>query len=249
MMIVNAINKISVCMATYNGELWIGKQINSILKQIGINDEIIIVDDCSTDATVSIIKAFSDNRIKLFVNSINMGVNYSFEAALNKAVGEIIFLSDQDDIWYDNKSKTILKSFIEDTQLTLIVSEADIINEFDVVQKNTYFSTRGPFIHGVIPNLLKSKFLGCAMAFRSSLLKYVLPFPKQMPGHDMWIGLVNEYYGKSKFIPTPLIAYRRHDKNASPYKRQSILKMLIWRYQLISGLLQRIAMIFFTQFK
>ena len=94
---------ISVCIATYNGEKYIKQQLLSILKQIKVNDEIIISDDHSTDKTFNIIKSFNDTRIKFFLNNKGKGYTRNFENALEKAHGDIIFLSDQDDIWIDNK--------------------------------------------------------------------------------------------------------------------------------------------------
>jgi len=94
--------KISVCMATYNGERYLKEQLDSILKQLSFTDEIIISDDGSQDRTIEIIESFGDSRIKLF-HSTQQNLIYNFENALSKASGDIIFLSDQDDIWYENK--------------------------------------------------------------------------------------------------------------------------------------------------
>src|SRR5690606_26359089 len=94
--------KISVCMATYNGENHIEEQLESILKQLKDNDEVIISDDGYSDKTIELIKGFNDPRIKLFLNSFR-NIILNFEFALSKATGDFIFLSDQDDIWYDNK--------------------------------------------------------------------------------------------------------------------------------------------------
>ena len=94
---------VSVCMATYNGEKYIKEQIDSILSEIKENDEIVISDDNSTDCTVEIIKSYNDDRIKLYhSNARNFKKN--FENARNKAKGDIIFLSDQDDVWIFVKS-------------------------------------------------------------------------------------------------------------------------------------------------
>ena len=95
--------KISVCMAAYNGENYIEKQISSILCQLKPDDELVIVDDCSKDRTINVIKNFNDSRIKLLKNKFNYGVVATFERALSAAEGNIIFLSDQDDEWIDNK--------------------------------------------------------------------------------------------------------------------------------------------------
>lgn len=100
---------ISVCMATYNGQKYIEEQLRSILQQISDEDEIIISDDGSKDETLSIISTIDDSRIKIYVNDGTHGFTHNFENALSKSNGDIIFLSDQDDIWTENKVQTVLK--------------------------------------------------------------------------------------------------------------------------------------------
>lgn len=92
-------------MTTYNGEKYISVQLDSILKQLSENDEVIISDDSSTDRTVDVIKNFKDKRIKLYEDNHFHSPIFNFENALEKASGDIIFLSDQDDVWLDNKVK------------------------------------------------------------------------------------------------------------------------------------------------
>lgn len=99
---------ISVCMATYNGEKYIKEQIDSILKQLGSDDELVISDDGSSDGTIDIILGYHDPRIHLYKGSFHSPA-FNFENALKNATGDFIFLSDQDDIWYDNKVPEILK--------------------------------------------------------------------------------------------------------------------------------------------
>ena len=118
---------ISVCMATYNGESYISAQINSILLQLDSDDEIVIIDDCSSDETRKIILDFSDKRIKLFVNKYNMGPVYSFQRALHLSRGEFIFLADQDDVWKKNKVKKIMEAF-SDSSNALIVHDAIVVD-------------------------------------------------------------------------------------------------------------------------
>lgn len=224
-------------MATYNGERWVLQQLDSILAQLNSTDEVVIVDDCSTDNTILAISSIKDKRIKLFQNAENLGVISSFERAIGLSKGKIIFLSDQDDIWETNKVESVTKAFARKDNISLVMSDALIINESGQVRPYTYFKKRGTYRRGIVNNLMKSKSLGCAMAFRSELKECFLPFPKYLPGHDMWIGLVNEFVGTTCFIDVPLIRYRRHQNNDSPENRQSILKMIKWRLQLILGLI------------
>ncbi|MEM7284240.1 MAG: glycosyltransferase family 2 protein [Pseudomonadota bacterium] len=230
---------ISVCMATYNGEAWIKIQLDSILEQLGEADEVVLVDDGSTDSTLDVVAAIDDTRIKVYKNSRNLGVDRTFERAISLAQGDLLFLSDQDDIWYPDKVGKVTGLFDSDPTTTLVLSDAAIIDAAGKTDGSTYFGDRGKFLPGVVPNLVKSKFLGCSMAFRAEMAAKSLPFPHPIPGHDMWIGVINEVYGKSRFVDETLIGYRRHGSNASPYTHQGLWQMLVWRWQLLRGLLMR----------
>ena len=208
---------ISVCIATYNGGKYIHKQIESILLQLSFNDEIIISDNGSTDETIEIISAFNDVRIKIFHkektsknNSINCFQN--FEYALTKATGDVIFLSDQDDIWAPNKVETILPFF---NSVDLIVHDCYLIDSAERVTLESYFKRRGSG-KGVIKNFIANTYLGCCMAFKKDILKLAIPFPLSIPMHDVWLGIVAGCFYKVKFIPNKLTYYREHESNVSP---------------------------------
>lgn len=226
--------KISVCMATHNGSQYVEKQINSILTQLSVNDELIIVDDCSCDHTVDIIQGFEDHRICIIQNYSNIGVINNFEKAILNAQGDIIFLSDQDDIWMPNKIQEVTKIFTQQRNVTLVTSNIGVIDEDDNLISNSKLV--GDFIPSFIPNLFRPRFRGCTLAFRREMLNYFLPFPKDIPMHDIWIGLVNEIYGQTFYIDKPLIKYRRHSNNVTSDRHAAIIKILKWRYSLFKNL-------------
>jgi glycosyltransferase involved in cell wall biosynthesis len=233
---------ISVCMSTYNGSLYIERQLGSILCQLGKDDEVILVDDHSTDATLEVIEKLSDKRIKIYRNGSNEGVLRTFERAIRLASGDIIFLSDQDDIWYPEKVGRFLQVFDGQPDVTLVLSDAKVINDVDEDVAESFFEARGGFTPGLWHNIAKNKYLGCTMAFRRSMVDKFLPFPKDIPMHDMWIGCVNSLYGKSIFLDTPLMGYRRHQHNVSPARRQGFAQILVWRWQLAKNLFLRYIM-------
>lgn len=235
--------KISVVMATYNGVEYIESQIFSILHQIGIGDEVIVVDDCSTDQTLDTISRFNDPRIHVFQNPSNRGVRYSFERAIELASGEILFLADQDDIWKSNKVSNYVDIFAKYPDITLVLSDAQIIDKDGNRIIDSYFARRGGFTAGLLANVIKNRYLGCVMAFRRSILPSILPFPSSIPQHDMWIGVINQVYGSCFYIDMPLLEYRMHDKNtssAATNKRADLGQMIIWRYGLLRALITRI---------
>ncbi|MFZ4855522.1 MAG: glycosyltransferase family 2 protein [Desulfuromonadaceae bacterium] len=202
---------LSVCMATYNGERFVGQQIATILTQIGSEDELIVSDDGSTDSTYRIISSIADPRICLISNSNPGSPARNFENALRYARGALIFLADQDDIWEPNKIavQTALLSYYD-----LVVSDCLLIDKSGNLLADSFFALQGSG-PGFFKNLYKNSFLGCCMAFRRSILKKVLPFPPAIAMHDIWIGLIAELYGSTYFCPEKLVCYRRHDSSAS----------------------------------
>lgn len=235
---------ISVCMATYNGEKYIRQQIESILIQLEKNDELIISDDMSIDNTLKIVNSFCDSRIKVHIHKENHGFVKNFENALSFARGDYIFLSDQDDIWMPNKVSIAMKYL---KKYDFIVSDCITIDE----NENVISSSRIKDYNirtGFWRLMLKTRYLGCCMAFNRKILNCVLPFPSNsyLLEHDLWIAAVAECYFKTSLIEEPLIKYRRHGGNVSSggsskgyclpvkiYRRIYRLNKLIARYPMI----------------
>jgi len=230
--------KISVCMAAWNGERYIRQQLRSILDQLQADDEVILVDDASIDNTRECVRALNDPRVRLIVNDRNCGVTQTFERALHHASGELIFLSDQDDLWEPNKVAVTLSAFRQYPEFRMVVSDASIIDEEGELIAPSYFAARGAFSDGVITNLLRGKYLGCVMAFRSSLIAEIFPFPHTARVfHDIWIGLRNRLSGgKAIFIEAPLVRYRRHNANLTPATGLSRMQQFQYRVKLFWAL-------------
>jgi len=231
-----SMNKVSVCMATYNGRAFAEAQLASILRQLRKDDELIVVDDNSKDDTLRVIDAIGDARIKVFINKTNLGVVKAFERAIREASGDIIFLSDQDDLWLENKTEKVLGLFMADPELTLVLSDAQIIDSEGAIVSSSFFTHRGGFRAGVLRNALRNGYLGCSMAFRRKMLEYFMPIPPDIPMHDMWIGIVNDIFGKTAFIDEPLIQYRRHGNNATSPHHAGLRRMLCWRASLLKNI-------------
>ena len=205
--------KISVCMATYNGEKYIKEQLESILPQLGFEDEIIISDDGSSDETINIIKSLNDNKIKIYINNQKSGVVSNFNNALTYARGDIIFLSDQDDIWLDNKVELALKKIKDYDAIVTNCMVTDA--ELNVIHKS-YFELVGSR-SGFYKNFYKSTYLGCCLVFNRKVLNTILPMPNNLlMYHDWWIGFLVDIKFSVYFENTPLLLYRRHEGTTSP---------------------------------
>jgi len=205
--------KISVCIATYNGEKFIYNQLESILLQLNIDDEVIISDDFSSDNTIFEITRFRDSRIKIVYNNGKKGYTSNFENALKYASGDIIFLSDQDDLWLPNKVDKCLE-ILENNDF--VVTDCKLIDENNHVIGNSYYKIRKNN-KSLIGNLFKFGYLGCCFAFRKEVLLKALPFPSKFKycTHDNWLMLIGMLYFRHYISDAKMILYRRHDNNAS----------------------------------
>lgn len=230
--------RVSVAMATFNGEKYIKEQLRSILDNLRTEDEVIISDDGSSDSTIEIIKGFNDDRIKI-INGPKKGVKKNFEYALKHTTGEIIFLSDQDDIWNENKLKTVLNIFEEDENITLVMHDAMVFDsENNNVIQDSFFKYRKSK-KGVINNIIKNSYIGCCIAFRKKLMNYIFPIPNRIEMHDQWIGLISDIYGNNFLCKDVLLEYRRHNCNVSKMTHYPLLRMIINRVVLIFSLIMR----------
>jgi glycosyltransferase involved in cell wall biosynthesis len=209
----------SICMATFNGEKFIHKQIKSILTNMKEEDELIVSDDNSKDSTLDIIKSFDDSRIKLFLNS-KAGVINNFQNAIQRASGKIIFLSDQDDVWMDNK-RDVIFNHLKNSSSAACLTDCNLIDGNDSIIAESFYPIKksGP---GFFKNIYRNTFLGCAMAFKKEVLMAALPFPEKIYMHDEWIGLIASLCGNVDFLPDKCFSYRRHGNNVSSMSNGTI---------------------------
>ena len=215
---------ISVCIATYNGERYIRQQIESIVCQLNVDDEIIVSDDGSTDGTLDIVKGIGDKRIKIIEGPGRKSPILNFECALKASKGDFIFLSDQDDIWKPDKVEICMKWL---KTYHCVVSDAEVTdNSLKPLYPSLYaiMQVRQGRIYNTI---WKNGYTGCCMAFRRDVVEASLPFPKDIPMHDIWIGNVAAYKYNVIFIPDRLIHFRRHENTISCNGKGS--KFTIWQ--------------------
>ena len=123
---------LSIALATYNGERYISEQLRSITCQTRLPDELVISDDASSDATQAIIKSFAQNApfpIRIVENSERVGSTGNFESAIRLCSGDIIFLCDQDDVWYSNKIALVEERFVNNPDVGAVFTDADVVDE------------------------------------------------------------------------------------------------------------------------
>lgn len=218
--------KMSVAMCSYQGEPFIAEQIASIVGQTVPPDEIIVCDDRSDDSTAALVEriaAASAVPIRLTVNDERLGSNRNFERAISLCSGDIIFLSDQDDVWMPNKVEAFRAAFAADPPLLALFSDAQVVD-----------AALGDLGYGMLDHVgigaaerarlarddafdlvVARQFVtGATLAFRSSLKSLILPIPpgSRLMIHDRWIGIAAAAVGKLGLIDRKLIQYRQHDR-------------------------------------
>ncbi|MBQ2974528.1 MAG: glycosyltransferase family 2 protein [Clostridia bacterium] len=226
--------KISVALAAYKGEQYIAEQLESILKQLGENDEIIVSDDYPAGKTRDIVlnMASSDKRIR-YIEGKGKGVVSNFENAMKNCTGDVIFLSDQDDIWLPGKVESVITEIIGGAQLVL--HDASVTDACLNITDESYFSSHGSNA-SFFGNLLRNSFVGCCMAFTREMMLEALPFPEGLPMHDWWIALIAlKKKRKTVLLQKPLILWRRHGSNVTGGKT-SFAQKITWRLKMISSL-------------
>ena len=214
---------ISICMATYNGEKYLKEQIESVIKQSYKNFELIIQDDNSTDNTLQILQEYADlPNISIFVNETNLGYIKNFETLLQRAQGEYIAISDQDDIWQEDKLDTLLHN-IQDA--TLIYSNSLLIDaEGKSLKRTLSQKLKNNFISSSEPlNFLYDNTVSAhAVLFKRELLAYLAPLPTHLY-FDQYIAMLAASLNGVKFIDKNLVEYRQHNTNTlSQNKKQKL---------------------------
>lgn len=231
--------KVSVCMATYNGAAYLYEQLDSILAELEPQDEVVIVDDASSDETVALLKAIRDPRVRVHARAENHGYVRTFEEALTLATGDVLMLADQDDVWIEGRRARLVGAMaaraVAASNLLLLDSDAPLrspltgrdwlLREADGPK---HIRNQWRILIGDAP------YFGCAMAVRRDFLDRVLPFPGYLTeSHDLWIATLANAAGELAHVEQPSIRRRLHDGNASSERPRGIRQALASRVLLL----------------
>lgn len=214
---------VTIIMATYNGELYLRAQLDSLLNQNCKDYTILIGDDASTDNTLNILKEYEEtyHNINIIQNKKQLGFVANFEKLLISCETKYIAFCDQDDIWYEDKLEKAIHCLEElgrDDIPLLFHSDLRVVNRGKEILFNSFFKMRGYFFpkyRSVDIMLGRSGIMGNSMVINQLLKDKVLPFPTALVVHDYWIALVNELFGQRVTFEKPLLDYRIHNNNSS----------------------------------
>lgn len=212
--------KVSVITPTYNDERFIKETLLSILNQTHSNLEILVVDDCSTDSTVEIIKSINDDRIKLFVNDKNQGAAYSRNLAISKATGEYIAFLDGDDCWESNKLEKQLEFMITND----FCFSCTFYKEIDEEGRETGFYIKAPKII-THKKLMRTNYIGClTVMFKRSIFPDLQIPPSILKRNDYALWLKLSEREPCHTFNENLAFYRKRTESISSGKKNRLIK-------------------------
>jgi len=214
---------ISIVLATYNGEKFLAKQLDSLFNQTYQNVEIIAVDDYSNDNTLNILNNYATkhDKFKVIQNERNLGYVKNFEKGFLLANGDYIAPCDQDDIWLPQKIEVLLNN-INDYPIAYCNSEF-IDSEDNLIGDNLGDRTNFSDFDSPLMYVIGASAPGHAMLIRKDIVMNAMPFPVLF-SHDNWLGFVATFSGSLKFVDQMLVHYRRHDSNvfSTVHKKKKI---------------------------
>lgn len=229
--------RVSLALASYNGERFVKKQLQSILEQTVKPDEVVIIDDVSKDKTADIVTSFiAENELdwSFSVAEENSGYIKNFYNCLKKCTGDIIFLCDQDDEWDREKLEKTLEVF-KIAPDCLGVNTSFILTDADGQPLNTEKPSKGTSNNGLIlfevPKgetvkigletvLMYNISPGCTCAFKREVVEeYIKTASLTMP-HDWELNILAAKADGLYYLDKPLMGYRQHGGNAIGLKTE-----------------------------
>lgn len=226
--------KISIAMATFNGAGYLQAQLDSFSRQTRPPDELVVSDDSSWDGTLEILERFRHRAgfpIRICRNATTLGYRANFEQVLSMCMGDVVFLSDQDDVWFDSKLEEMSAVLEQDPDLQVVL--ADMILTDSELRPSRY-TQLGNIIDCGMPEA--SFVAGCATALRRRWLDLALPIPAGITAHDNWIHRLAHALDARAVVHRPLQYYRRHGDNVSAALSSHPERITTWRAMLHHGL-------------
>lgn len=229
--------RIDILLATYNGEKYIQKQLESLTRQEKNEYSLIIRDDLSQDQTLIKIQEYQNKESKIFIipSSKHLGISKTFELLLTISQASYLFFCDQDDVWLPHKIETSLKKMQEmETQYgqqipILVHTDLTVVDQnLNLIHPSfRQYQNLDPHPQKLLPRLLVQNFVtGCTMLINKPLKDLITPIPPEAIMHDWWIALTAAALGKITYIPEPTVLYRQHQQNSIGARKWGINYML-----------------------
>jgi len=226
-------------MCTYNGARWLGEQLASLATQQRPPDELVVCDDRSGDSTVEIVRAFASSAtfpVRLIVNETNLGPAANFGKAMSLCGGDVIFFSDQDDVWLPDKIARMTALIETAPEVGAVLGDAELVDDtlrplpgslWDAIPFTP--AEQAAVRSGKAAQVLVKKNVatGATMAFRAEYRKLALPVPHiERCMHDAWVALLVSAVAEIALLPEPVIRYRLHAGNRVGTRRRSFSEQI-----------------------
>lgn len=217
---------VSIALCTFEGERFLKPQLESFAAQTRLPDELVVCDDGSSDATLAILEAWAETvpfEVRILRNERNLGYAQNFGKTISLCSKDVIFLSDQDDVWEPEKIEKMTAVFEAEPDVGLVVSDGFIIDESGKRQPGSmqelvrpwFFDETNGFCE-CVPRPEDAYPQGCASAFRASLKPVLLPIPA-LWSHDIWLQAVSHAVSRGRVLPEFLFSYRLYSANTSGF--------------------------------
>ena len=216
---------VSLALATYNGAKYLPEQLASYVAQTPPPDERVVGDDGSSDATMAVLEGFARTApfpVRITRNPVNYGYSRNFCETVQRCGGDVIFLSDQDDVWHPDKIARCLAVREADPACLLVTHDAQLTD----AELNPGEATLGQQLAASGSSDPHALVNGCSMAIDRFLAGFVSPPPRDF--HDMWLALIASLLDGRRHIAEPMMLYRRHGGNASYSHLTSLRRANTW---------------------
>lgn len=215
---------VDILLPTYNGGHYLQQQIDSIIRQSYTNWKLLVRDDSSKDDSLNQLRRYANkypNKIILIEDKLgNLGATKSFEILLKHSTAEYVMLSDQDDIWMDDKVEITL-NFLKQLEKKypekpcMVSTDAKCIDENNHIICESFFKSQ-KFYYDVEDDVERMVALnivqGSTCCLNRQTIEKVLPIPKEQ-FHDKWMAVITAYYGHYRYLRRPTLLYRQHRNN------------------------------------
>jgi glycosyltransferase involved in cell wall biosynthesis len=206
---------VSIAVATWNGARYLREQLDTLYGQTWPNLEVVASDDASTDGTAAILAEYAAQRgLRYSVSPSRLGLVQNFARAISLCHGELVALSDQDDLWKPHKIETLVRNLGEFTliycsPLERLATDGRVELDAATPQVADFARRRGT---GAPTRCLLAEnwVVSHTILFRRELIRHALPIPPHQPYHDGWLALVASTLGGINYLDANLQTYRQH---------------------------------------
>jgi rhamnosyltransferase len=213
-------NEVAIILASFNGEKFIKKQLDSLFKQSFDEFDLYIRDDGSVDNTADILVSYQKDRknIFLFFNKSKKhgqlaNFSYLYDIVRKQKKYKYIMFCDQDDVWFPEKIKKSLKEIKKHEDEPWLVCSNFYNFNMETKRKNLAYKNNYSTNFSTI--IVQNWLYGCTMILNSKLIDLVKYIPKSAENHDYWFALVVSLLNKFSYIDEPLLIHRLHNNNVT----------------------------------